>query len=169
MAGCGAQIPDEEKRRRADYIIDTSCSLQETEATVAGLVQMLSAMREGADITAATVEAADADAVDYGILLSCQVQDTVRHLRFATCLHATVTSRHRQYHFPLPVSGSNPIILYAVNQLGSQVAHDGTSLITYMYDTTVTLHRYHHEPRRGRIITTDTPRYSITSSRERSD
>eukprot|EP00240_Pyramimonas_obovata_P014632 CAMPEP_0118940464 /NCGR_PEP_ID=MMETSP1169-20130426/31481_1 /TAXON_ID=36882 /ORGANISM="Pyramimonas obovata, Strain CCMP722" /LENGTH=212 /DNA_ID=CAMNT_0006884951 /DNA_START=290 /DNA_END=928 /DNA_ORIENTATION=- len=40
------QIPDEEKRRRADYTIDTGCALQETEAMVAGLVQMLCALRE---------------------------------------------------------------------------------------------------------------------------
>jgi dephospho-CoA kinase len=34
-------VPDEEKRRRADYVIDTGCSLQDTRAQVAGIVQEL--------------------------------------------------------------------------------------------------------------------------------
>lgn len=36
------QLPDAEKRRRADYLIDTGASLAETEAAVAALVDKLS-------------------------------------------------------------------------------------------------------------------------------
>lgn len=35
------QVPDEEKRRRADHVIDTGCSLQETQAQVAAIVEQL--------------------------------------------------------------------------------------------------------------------------------
>jgi dephospho-CoA kinase len=35
------QLPDSEKRARADYVIDTGSSLAETEAAVAGLVDKL--------------------------------------------------------------------------------------------------------------------------------
>ncbi|KAK9814861.1 hypothetical protein WJX73_000502 [Symbiochloris irregularis] len=35
------QVPDAEKRAKANYVIDTGLSLQETEARVAGLIQQL--------------------------------------------------------------------------------------------------------------------------------
>jgi hypothetical protein len=38
------QVPDEEKRRRADFVIDTGCSLAETEAAVGDLVSRLAAL-----------------------------------------------------------------------------------------------------------------------------
>ncbi len=37
------QVPDEEKRRRADYVIDTSLPLDETEAQVMQLIHVLRA------------------------------------------------------------------------------------------------------------------------------
>jgi hypothetical protein len=40
------QVPDADKRRRADFVIDTGCSLAETEAAVAALVEQL-AVRGG--------------------------------------------------------------------------------------------------------------------------
>ena len=36
------QMSDDEKRRRADYIIDTGCSLDETRAQVIGLIETIS-------------------------------------------------------------------------------------------------------------------------------
>lgn len=41
------QVPDEEKRQRADYVIDTGCSLQETEQQVGSVLQQLQG-RQGA-------------------------------------------------------------------------------------------------------------------------
>lgn len=41
------QVPDEEKRRRADYVIDTGCSLPDTEAAVGALVDSLLARGSG--------------------------------------------------------------------------------------------------------------------------
>ena len=41
------QVPDEEKRRRADYVIDTGCGLEATEAQVAALVEQLQARGGG--------------------------------------------------------------------------------------------------------------------------
>jgi len=35
------QVPDEEKRSRADYVIDTSTSLEQTEAEVDSLINKL--------------------------------------------------------------------------------------------------------------------------------
>lgn len=40
-------MPDEEKRRRADYVIDTGCSLPDTEAAVGALVDSLLARGSG--------------------------------------------------------------------------------------------------------------------------
>ena len=40
------QVPDAEKRKRADHIIDTGTSLEETEAQVVALIEQLSASRE---------------------------------------------------------------------------------------------------------------------------
>jgi hypothetical protein len=40
------QVPDGEKRRRADYIIDTGCSLQQTQQQVVSILQEL-AGRQG--------------------------------------------------------------------------------------------------------------------------
>ncbi len=37
------QLPDEEKRERADFVIDTGCSLSETQEQVSALVEKLSA------------------------------------------------------------------------------------------------------------------------------
>eukprot|EP00242_Pyramimonas_sp_CCMP2087_P009290 CAMPEP_0198212114 /NCGR_PEP_ID=MMETSP1445-20131203/25528_1 /TAXON_ID=36898 /ORGANISM="Pyramimonas sp., Strain CCMP2087" /LENGTH=213 /DNA_ID=CAMNT_0043886495 /DNA_START=355 /DNA_END=996 /DNA_ORIENTATION=+ len=46
------QVPDEEKRKRADYTIDTACALAETEAVVGGLVALLSCQpHPSSDIT----------------------------------------------------------------------------------------------------------------------
>ncbi|KAG1669446.1 hypothetical protein FOA52_004079 [Chlamydomonas sp. UWO 241] len=39
------QVPDEEKRRRADFVVDTSVSREETEAHVATLVKALRGRR----------------------------------------------------------------------------------------------------------------------------
>lgn len=39
------QVPDREKRERADYVIDTGTSLAETEAAVADLIERLKAIR----------------------------------------------------------------------------------------------------------------------------
>ncbi|CAG9461045.1 unnamed protein product [Pedinophyceae sp. YPF-701] len=41
------QVPDAEKRRRADVVIDTGCSLAETEAHVAALVEELRGRTDG--------------------------------------------------------------------------------------------------------------------------
>ena len=58
------QIPDAEKRARADYVIDTGCSLEETEAAVGALVDALLARggggRDGASSRAAAGAAAAA-------------------------------------------------------------------------------------------------------------
>ena len=35
------QVPDEDKCRRADHVVDTGCSLEETEAAVVTLIQQL--------------------------------------------------------------------------------------------------------------------------------
>jgi dephospho-CoA kinase len=35
------QVPDEEKRQRANYVIDTGCSLQETEQQVGSVLQQM--------------------------------------------------------------------------------------------------------------------------------
>lgn len=40
------QVPDEEKRRRADHVIDTGTSLEQTRAQVAALIQSLKAGQE---------------------------------------------------------------------------------------------------------------------------
>ncbi|MFL0355163.1 dephospho-CoA kinase [Erythrobacter sp. GH1-10] len=40
------QVPDAEKRKRADHVIDTGTSLEETEAQVVALIEQLSASRE---------------------------------------------------------------------------------------------------------------------------
>ncbi len=42
------QMPDEEKRRQADYVIDTSVSLDQTEQFVGQLVQRLTAEQNAA-------------------------------------------------------------------------------------------------------------------------
>jgi len=43
------QMPDQEKRARADYVIDTGCSLEETRAAVKALVAGLLARAESRD------------------------------------------------------------------------------------------------------------------------
>jgi dephospho-CoA kinase len=45
------QMPDSEKRRRADFVIDTSTSLEQTEAQVAAILADIQA-RLGAESTA---------------------------------------------------------------------------------------------------------------------
>lgn len=35
------QVPDAEKRQRADYVVDTGCSLDETEQQVLQVIQQL--------------------------------------------------------------------------------------------------------------------------------
>jgi dephospho-CoA kinase len=35
------QVPDEEKRKRADHVVETACSLEETEAAVVKLIAVL--------------------------------------------------------------------------------------------------------------------------------
>lgn len=42
----GLQVPDEEKRERADYVIDTGTTLQETEAQVAKLISELASQSD---------------------------------------------------------------------------------------------------------------------------
>ena len=42
----GLQTPDAEKRERADHIIDTGTTIEETRAQVAALVDRLKAMRD---------------------------------------------------------------------------------------------------------------------------
>jgi len=37
------QVPDEEKRRRANHVVDTACSLEETEAKVVELIKSVAA------------------------------------------------------------------------------------------------------------------------------
>ncbi len=49
MAVAAVQVPDAEKRRRADFVIDTSTSLQQTQAVVQDLIQRLTRNREAAD------------------------------------------------------------------------------------------------------------------------
>jgi len=46
-AAAHAQVPDADKRRRADFVIDTGCSLEATEAAVAALVEALAARGGG--------------------------------------------------------------------------------------------------------------------------
>jgi hypothetical protein len=47
--GCAVvQVSDEEKRQRADYVISTGCSLQETEQQVGSILQELLDSRQGA-------------------------------------------------------------------------------------------------------------------------
>ena len=47
----GLQVPDAEKRARADFVIDTGTALEQTRAVVARLVEGLRANRKPADIS----------------------------------------------------------------------------------------------------------------------
>ena len=44
------QVPDGEKRKRADFIIDTGCSLEDTEAAVGALVEKLKGGGDGVGV-----------------------------------------------------------------------------------------------------------------------
>lgn len=41
------QVPDEEKRRRADFVINTGCSLQESEQQVRSVLEQLRGRQQG--------------------------------------------------------------------------------------------------------------------------
>lgn len=45
------QVPDSEKRNRADFVIDTGVSLEETEARVVSIIQELCAAPKETDDT----------------------------------------------------------------------------------------------------------------------
>lgn len=60
------QVPDEEKRRRADFVIDTGCSVDDTRGQVAALVERLLAAGPGGAYARAMEVAAAAAAQSTG-------------------------------------------------------------------------------------------------------